>query len=83
MEILAPHMVKMNDHNREMEAGRVTGKAHRITCPYCTVGAALVVVNDLSGGQKQIPTEPVQCENCSKYFKLKVRVVLLGEPLPI
>lgn len=64
-----------------LELKRTQGEAHRITCPYCQAGAAVVVV-ERRGEQVSVDlAEPRRCDLCRRFFKLKPRLQLVGVPL--
>lgn len=79
--ITSPHVQKLRDHERDKKLGRATGEAHRIPCPYCAIGAAIVIVHRPPGAKAQFRTDPVKCESCSRYFAIKPDIKIVGVPL--
>ena len=59
------------------------GEFHRVSCPYCPIGAAEVLVIR-SGGQIQIDhmDEPRKCMTCGRYFLLKMQFRVAGKKMP-
>jgi hypothetical protein len=55
-------------------------KLFRVSCPYCTVGSAIVEVRKEHGAHIA-DTAPRQCELCAKYFDVQVKMELSGIPL--
>jgi uncharacterized Zn-finger protein len=76
LTILSPSQLQMR---------KLGGEAHRITCPYCQAGAAVVVMDKWTGGGEvkvQVDLkEPRKCDLCGRYFKLKPTTTLVGVPL--
>lgn len=81
-KIIVPNWTKkLSENQRQRELGRTTKQLHRISCPYCQIGAAIVEVENV-GGALQFPLrEPVKCDACKRHFKLKIRVKLYGEQI--
>lgn len=58
-------------------------EVHRITCPYCLVGAGEVRV-ELTGDSVTIQDmhHPIKCGSCRNYFKLKPHLKIEGVMMP-
>lgn len=57
-----------------------SGEFHRVSCPYCIIGSAQVMVVR-SGAQIRIEDaqSPRRCLSCGKEFKLKTQFRIAGE----
>ena len=55
---------------------------HAISCPYCQIGHAEIVV-ERPGGEVQVRdfNEPRKCGTCHRFFRLTYRVQIMGERL--
>jgi hypothetical protein len=62
---------------------KTSAELHRITCPYCVTGYAEVLVDRPGGKGVELDlNEPRHCEQCRKFFKLRVKVQFVGVMLP-
>jgi hypothetical protein len=53
---------------------------YRVMCPYCTIGSATVDVQQVAGAHTA-NTQPRQCNQCERYFRIQVTMRLEGKPL--
>lgn len=69
------------EHSPTIEVGGRNPTVHRISCPYCLVGFAIV---RLVGKRGEIQSEPGphKCGTCRRYFQLGVKVTFYGKPMP-
>lgn len=77
------HVREQKAYNEAKAAGlTVSGEElHRIHCPYEPAGAALAPVRQ-KAGQVELPVgEILQCDHCKRFFKIGVRISLIGQPL--
>lgn len=56
-----------------------TAERHRITCPYCLVGAAVIIIERTGDSIEANLKEPVTCDTCHKYFLVRPQVKLVGK----
>lgn len=56
----------------------VLAERHRITCPYCVVGAGIVLVERHDQDLKFNMTEPVRCGSCRSFFTVRPHLKLVG-----
>lgn len=59
----------------------VEQQTHRIKCPLCVGGYALVKVEKTRGGAEFDINEPRKCLRCGKYFRLKAVLQIIGVPI--
>ncbi len=64
-----------------MRTSSMKTEAHKITCPYCLVGWAIVSLKrDGLNLELNLHDHP-KCVTCHRYFKIKPRLSLHGEQL--
>lgn len=68
-----------------------TWQAHRIPCPYCTLGHGVLRISSMGGEVQGNLAEPIKCRNpvCGKEFMVKAQLKFTGvtmeqaaQPLP-
>lgn len=72
----------------EIEPARQTSSTprhverHRINCPYCPIGYAMIFV-EVHGKTTNIQgaNDPRKCESCGKFFLLKINLKVSGRRL--
>jgi len=60
---------------------RREAELHKITCPYCTVGFAIVQMDrmpDSNAVEVQDFNTPRKCNACGAYFKLRATTKVVG-----
>lgn len=80
--ILMPHVQKRIEEQDRIAREGLVGQAHRITCPHCTVGAAIVTTEQRKGAVDIPNGKIVTCESCGRHFLIGVQIKLYGKPLP-
>ncbi len=54
---------------------------HKIDCPYCGFGYGVAHVTH-TGGRMQVDAKQIlHCNSCKRPFKIRTRVILVGQPI--
>ena len=62
---------------------KVSAQRHKISCPYCEDGYAIIVLSKLNNNEVQLEggPQPRKCERCGKYMGLHMQFKVVAVPL--
>lgn len=55
-----------------------TARRHRIACPYCRVGAAILTIETRGGEIRAEGLDALRCDTCRRFFRIRTQVQFVG-----